>query len=274
MKYICINCNEEFDINKSHLTKCPYCNCETIEKDKYEKIQDELNNSKYTEEDIEKILKEEVKVYEKIKGTPLERVLEDIKAMYELIKDPKAALKAKVISIITILYIINPMDVIADAIPAFGLIDDAGLVMIAVNNINDALSKYKNIFKEKISINKSDTTIVYQLKQNLEEDRTRGKYKKNLLIWEIPVNKKNNLYASLINDKIINGNETYLLNNYVNTCLVPINNFDQYISDSIFNEAIIIFKALGVKKITYTKKMISTSNKKIATGLKSKKRFC
>ena len=113
-----------------------------------------------------------------------------------------------------------------------------------------------------MKVKRNNTTVVYQLKQNSNENQTTGKYKKNLLIWDIPVSKKNNLYANLISGKIINGNEVYLLNNYINTCLIPVNNFDKYISDSIFNEAIVVFKALGVKRIVYTKKTMTTSNKR------------
>ena len=262
LKYICINCNEEFEINRSQLTMCPYCNCETIEKNKYDKMKQSLEDINYSEEDYNRVLDEEFKVYEKAKDTPLERVIEDIKAMYELIKDPRAALKAKAIAVIALLYVANPIDIIPDALPIFGLVDDAGIVMFAVKSIGDALNQYKEKIKEKLKVKKSNTTVLYQLKQNLDEDQTIGKYKKNLLIWDIPVSKKNNLYANLISGKIINGNEVYLLNNYINTCLIPVNNFDKYISDSIFNEAIVVFKALGVKRIVYTKKTMTTSNKR------------
>lgn len=262
MKYICINCNEEFEINRSQLTMCPYCNCETIEKNKYDKMKQSLEDINYSEEDYNRVLDEEFKVYEKAKDTPLERVIEDIKAMYELIKDPRAALKAKAIAVITLLYVANPIDIIPDALPIFGLVDDAGIVMFAVKSIGDALNQYKEKIKEKLKVKKSNTTVLYQLKQNLDEDQTIGKYKKNLLIWDIPVSKKNNLYANLISGKIINGNDVYLLNNYINTCLIPVNNFDKYISDSIFNEAITVFKALGVKRIVYTKKTMTTSSKR------------
>ena len=262
MKYICINCNEEFEINKSQLTMCPYCNCETIEKNKYDKMKHSLDDIDYSEEDYNRVLDEEFKIYEKAKDTPLERVIQDIKAMYELIKDPSAALKAKAIAVMALLYVANPIDIMPDALPIFGFVDDAGIVMFAVKSIGDALNQYKEKIKDKLKAKKSNTTIVYQLKQNLDEDQTIGKYKKNLLIWDIPVSKKNNLYANLISGKIINGNEVYLLNNYINTCLIPVNNFDKYISDSIFNEAIVVFKALGVKRIVYTKKTMTTSNKR------------
>ena len=262
LKYICINCNEEFEINRSQLTMCPYCNCETIEKNKYDKMKQSFDEVNYSEEDFNMVLDEESRVYEKAEGTPLERVMEDIKAMYELIKDPRAGLKAKAIAVVALLYVANPIDIIPDALPIFGLVDDAGIVMFAVKSIGDALNQYKEQIKEKLKVKRNNTTVVYQLKQNSNEDQTTGKYKKNLLIWDIPVSKKNNLYANLISGKIINGNEVYLLNNYINTCLIPVNNFDKYISDSIFNEAIVVFKALGVKRIVYTKKTMTTSNKR------------
>ena len=262
LKYICINCNEEFEINRSQLTMCPYCNCETIEKNKYDKMKQSFDEANYSEEDFNMVLDEESRVYEKAEGTPLERVMEDIKAMYELIKDPRAGLKAKAIAVVALLYVANPIDIIPDALPIFGLVDDAGIVMFAVKSIGDALNQYKEQIKEKLKVKRNNTTVVYQLKQNSNENQTTGKYKKNLLIWDIPVSKKNNLYANLISGKIINGNEVYLLNNYINTCLIPVNNFDKYISDSIFNEAIVVFKALGVKRIVYTKKTMTTSNKR------------
>ena len=262
LKYICINCNEEFEINRSQLTMCPYCNCETIEKNKYDKMKQSFDEANYSEEDFNMVLDEESRVYEKAEGTPLERVMEDIKAMYELIKDPRAGLKAKAIAVVALLYVANPIDIIPDALPIFGLVDDAGIVMFAVKSIGDALNQYKEQIKEKLKVKRNNTTVVYQLKQNSNEDQTTGKYKKNLLIWDIPVSKKNNLYANLISGKIINGNEVYLLNNYINTCLIPVNNFDKYISDSIFNEAIVVFKALGVKRIVYTKKIMTTSDKR------------
>ena len=253
LKYICINCNEEFEINRSQLTMCPYCNCETIEKNKYDKMKQSFDEANYSEEDFNMVLDEESRVYEKAEGTPLERVMEDIKAMYELIKDPRAGLKAKAIAVVALLYVANPIDIIPDALPIFGLVDDAGIVMFAVKSIGDALNQYKEQIKEKLKVKRNNTTVVYQLKQNSNENQTTGKYKKNLLIWDIPVSKKNNLYANLISGKIINGNEVYLLNNYINTCLI---------SDSIFNEAIVVFKALGVKRIVYTKKTMTTSNKR------------
>lgn len=277
MKYICANCNEEFDINdfkiginNSKVVMCPYCNFPTIEKNKYEKLKDELNNSDCKEEDLKNVLENEHKLYEKVKGTQLEKVLEDIKAMYRLLKNPMEKWKSKIIAIAALAYAITPADVIPDFLPAIGLVDDAAFIMLAMTSLGNDIQKYKKGLNVNIGVNKNNITTVYHLNQDSYEYQTSATYKKNLLIWDIPVNKKNNLYANLITDKIINGNEIYVLNNCVNQFLIPFNNFDQYITDNIFNEAVIILKALGVKKIKYTKKMISTSNKKIATKLKAK----
>ena len=63
MKYICPGCNEEFEINKVSLTICPYCDIPIIKESDYEKIKDNLQNNKYTEEDLEDILKNESEVH-------------------------------------------------------------------------------------------------------------------------------------------------------------------------------------------------------------------
>lgn len=279
MKYICTNCDEEFDItdfrigiNNSKVLMCPYCNFPIIEKDKYEKVKEELNNSDYKEEDLKNVLENENKLYERIKETQLEKTLDDIKAMYELLKNPMEDLKFKVIAVAALAYVITPIDVISDFIPGLGFVDDVGFVMLAVASLGNAIQKYKKVLSKNIGINKSNITTVYQLKQkqNYYEYQTSAVHKKNLLIWDIPVTKKNNLYSNLISEKIINGNEIYVLNNYVSQFLIPFNHFDQYISDSIFNEAVVILKALGVKKIRYTKKIVITSNKKSAKKLEAK----
>ena len=85
--------------------------------------------------------------------------------------------------------------------------------------------------------------------------------------------KRNDIYAQLITGKIISANEVYVLNRNVGEHLVPANNFDQYITDSIFNEATIILKALGVKKITCTRKIATATDKKIAAKAKFKNIF-
>lgn len=84
---------------------------------------------------------------------------------------------------------------------------------------------------------------------------------------------KYDLHADLITGKMIGGNEVYVLNNNVGEYLVPANNFDQYITDSIFNEATMILKALGAHKIKCTRKIATALDKKIALKGKFKDVF-
>lgn len=271
MKYICPGCKEEFEINKSSLILCPYCDIPIIKESEYNKLRDSLQDNKYTVDDLEDILKNESEVYGKIKGTPLEKVVEYIQAMYKLLKDPTAQWKSKVIAMAALIYVFNPIDIIIDSIPIFGLVDDAGAVMIAAGALGKAIEKYMTELNNKKD--RSDKTVIYKLKGQTFTDETRGTLKKNLLIWDIPARKKNDLYSDLITSKMMSGNEVYVLNKNVGEYLVPANDFDQYITESIFNEATMILKALGVKKITCTKKIAIASDKKIASKAKFKSIF-
>lgn len=271
MKYICPGCKEEFEINKASLIMCPYCDLPIIKESDYNKVKDTLENNKYTDEDLEDILKNEHKIYDKIKGTSLEKVAKYIQAMFKLLKDPTAQWKSKIVAMASLFYVFNPADIIPDFLPAFGLVDDAGAVMIAAGVLGKAVEKYMTESKNKKD--KSDKTIVFTFKGDISIDDTIGFLKKNLLIWDIPARKKNDLHANLISGKIIGGNEVYVLNRNVGEHLIPVNDFDQYITDSIFDEATMILKALGVKKITCKRKIATVMNKKVAAKAKFKSLF-
>lgn len=271
MKYICPGCNEKFEISKADLITCPYCDTHIIKESEYKKIKDTLQDNKYTEDDLEDILKNESKIYEKIKGTPLEKVVKYIEAMYKLLKDPTAEWKSKIVALASLIYVFNPADIIPDIIPALGLVDDAGAIMITVGVLGKAIEKYMTESNNKKG--KSDKTIIYKLKGQTSTDETVGTQKKNLFIWNIPSRKRNDIYAQLITGKMINGNEVYVLNRNIGEHLVPANDFDKYITDSIFNEATMILKALGVEKITCTRKIATATDKKIAAKAKFKSIF-
>lgn len=272
MTYICTSCREKIEINKSDSIMCPYCTCPLIDESKFEQVKDMMGNKNYTAEDLEDILKKEEELWKKADGSALEKVKEYIDAMYKLLKDPKAEWKHKVISIGALLYVINPIDIMPDFIPIVGYVDDVSAVMIAIKSLGAAIEKYR---REEVSNkkDKNNKTIIYKLVDEDYENKTTGVEKKNLVIWSIPEKKRSNIYANLITNKVMTGNEMYVLNRNVENYLVPVNNFDQYITDSIFNEATMILKSLGVKKIKCTKKIATTSDKKIATKTKFKNIF-
>lgn len=91
-----------------------------------------------SEEDIKKI---DSKIDGKNKGA-LKDVWDKVLLLVDLIKDPNAAWTAKATAIGALLYVISPIDAIPDFIPVFGLLDDAGVVALAIGSLGVALNKY------------------------------------------------------------------------------------------------------------------------------------
>ncbi len=63
--------------------------------------------------------------------------------LWNFVKDPNAPWASKAIAVGALLYAISPIDAIPDFIPAFGLIDDVGIVLTAIASLGSALNKYK-----------------------------------------------------------------------------------------------------------------------------------
>lgn len=263
MIYVCPSCKEEFQSNKKHLLICPFCDELIIEEKMYNEIKTKVENSNYSEEEFRKILEEEEGIYKKIQGSLLGKYKDYLEAMFKLLKDPKSEIVNKISALASLIYVVNPLDLIPDLMPAVGYLDDAGAVMIAVAMMGKALENYySNTVKSKTR--KNNDTVLYKFTYDPYYCANSANVKNNVVTWQIPTTKKNNIKNRLITNKLINANETYVLTKGAVDFLVPIKDFDQYIIDNIFNEATTIFKALGVKSIKYKKKLATTSDKKIA----------
>ncbi len=122
--------NEKFNEEKAH----------KIIKEKAQKIK---------EEDIKNVIEKEEEIKNKIKG-PLTKYLEDIRLFFSLLKDFISGEYKEVpwftIAAITasLLYILNPFDVIPDFIPIIGQLDDAIVVSVCLMLIEEDLEAYKN----------------------------------------------------------------------------------------------------------------------------------
>jgi uncharacterized membrane protein YkvA (DUF1232 family) len=104
-----------------------------------------------TMNDIEKI---DNKLGSMKKGK-IEEVWTQVEAMYNMMKDPKAAWTSKVIIIGALIYLISPIDAVPDVIPIAGLADDAGIILAAVKQLGKDLTKYMlEISKLETSSNK------------------------------------------------------------------------------------------------------------------------
>ncbi|PID37774.1 MAG: hypothetical protein CR966_00550 [Pseudomonadales bacterium] len=103
------------------------------------------------QEDIKKVIDNEDKVHSKInEKSPLDRFLTDIKLFFGLLKDyyhgNYRSLPYKTIaSIVTaLLYIINPIDIIPDALPFLGQIDDALVLGLCLKLVESDLQNYQD----------------------------------------------------------------------------------------------------------------------------------
>lgn len=72
---------------------------------------------------------------------PIAKIWDKVVALWEYIKDPNAPLGGKAIAIAALVYLISPLDAVPDFIPG-GLLDDAGVITVAVAKLADDLRKY------------------------------------------------------------------------------------------------------------------------------------
>ena len=115
-------------------------------------------NERFLKENAEKIINDDIiKVTEKadeitkkfIKGGPLERFIGDVKLLISLVKDYWTGNYKKIpywvigAIVFTLLYVLNPLDLIPDVIPGIGQIDDAAVVGICLYLIEKELQEYK-----------------------------------------------------------------------------------------------------------------------------------
>ena len=79
------------------------------------------------------------------KGQGLKAYLEDLQLAYQMLRDPnfQIAKGTKTVLIIAFLYIISPIDLIPDAIPLLGLVDDVLVAGYALRQAAAELERYR-----------------------------------------------------------------------------------------------------------------------------------
>lgn len=104
---------------------------------------------KVREDDLEPLLERQKKVEEKVHSSgTLRRFSTDIRLMFSLLRDfwngRYRQLPWKSIAAIagTLLYVLNPLDLIPDMIVGFGLLDDAGVVALCLKLVESDLHRY------------------------------------------------------------------------------------------------------------------------------------
>jgi uncharacterized membrane protein YkvA (DUF1232 family) len=82
------------------------------------------------------------KVSGKARGLALVPLLRDVPAAWRLLRDKEAALWAKALVVLSVVYCIWPLDLIPDAVPFITWIDDAGVVVLFRILLHRQLGRY------------------------------------------------------------------------------------------------------------------------------------
>ncbi len=79
------------------------------------------------------------------KSHSLSSYLEDIKLAYAMVRDPGFRIDylTKIVVIIALLYLISPIDLLPDAIPVLGLLDDVLVIGYALKQAAAELERYR-----------------------------------------------------------------------------------------------------------------------------------
>jgi len=79
------------------------------------------------------------------KGQGLKAYLDDLELAYKMLRDPNFHLskETKTVLIIALLYIISPIDLIPDAIPFLGMLDDVLVAGYALRQASAELERYR-----------------------------------------------------------------------------------------------------------------------------------
>jgi len=116
-----------------------------------------------TDRDVEKVLKRSEEIKKKFRtGGPLGRFFEDGQLLVGMVKDywskayrkvPGATIAAVVVSLI---YVLNPLDLVPDVLPIIGQVDDAAIVAACLLLIEQDLFSYRQ-WKQIQDQSKGDT---------------------------------------------------------------------------------------------------------------------
>lgn len=119
------------------------------QKDKIDDFYIEENATKITDKDLEKTLKKQSAIEDKISGNKgLSKYIEIVKQMFNMLNDYRKGNYRKlpwltVSSLVFILlYILNPVDLIPDFIPLIGYIDDVTILGLGLSLVETDLKNY------------------------------------------------------------------------------------------------------------------------------------
>lgn len=120
-----------------------------------------LENTRVDDKKISDTLNKQEYVNKVSQKGPLKEKINDIKLMFEMLKNNNTknikgelfTISVSSIAVIVgaLLYIVSPLDLIPDAIPVIGFIDDAAIITATILKLNKEIQDYKK-WKEESNI--------------------------------------------------------------------------------------------------------------------------
>ena len=105
-------------------------------------------------EKLNKLVGDAVAMVNKLDKSPqLERVWQDLLLVFKLLNDwidnnyREISNSSMVLIIISLLYLLNPLDVVPDVIPVIGYVDDVAVITFIIKQVEIELKKYKSWLK-------------------------------------------------------------------------------------------------------------------------------
>ena len=119
------------------------------ERDRINKEFEKFKKTQYTKQDYEKVVNNEKKLFNLFNKNQLRLYAEYVKLFISMVKDYftgkyKEVPYGIIAAIVgTLLYVIAPLDIIPDVLPAIGLADDAAIVAMCVAFVAIDVDRYR-----------------------------------------------------------------------------------------------------------------------------------
>lgn len=251
--YKCNDCKLEFRAKKMISYSCPNCGgflfpvndkcsdkldhyVEEMDEKKFDKVEKELSG-------IEKFL---TKPYIKEIATSVKKLVD------VLMKEESLELRS--VAGAALLYLFSPIDLIPDLTPIVGFSDDAAVILMAVQKIiqaTDYVDKNYNFAKKrKYQLSRQLFHIIHQdseLVYNYDEGNS-GR------IWTLSVRDAKHHNYKVMESSFIKAPEVYVRHPYLSDTLVPANNYDVLLAESMIKEQMNIASMLGAKSVHFNVK--------------------